>query len=231
MGRMRGRLLVGIFRLDQAVVAVFAAEHDGELVGLLVVEDDEGTVAKFEVHDGFVGEEGADFVLLGVDVGGLDVVFLGGVEDFGVEDLLFDVADAAVFARAVALEEAGLVLPHAPGDLGDGFVDGGVDVLRGALHFDDDVIGTEEDDFGDLAVLLDVEDNFGLDDARVVEVEALDFLVGVIADGLGDIDVASCDDDGQVNVVLLHGGVLLGWGVMGWESWMCGGYMVKSSPR
>jgi hypothetical protein len=55
--------------------------------------------------------------------------------------------------------------------------------------------------------------------------------VGVIADGLGDIDVASCDDDGQVNVVLLHGGVLLGWGVMGWESWMCGGYMVKSSPR
>jgi len=214
---LKSRLLVGVFGLDETVVAVFATEHDGELVGLLVVEDDEGAVAEFEVHDGLVGVEGADFVFLSVDVSRLDMVFLGGVEDLGVEDLLFDVADTAVFARAMAFEEAGLVLPHAAGDLGDGLVDGGVDVLRGTLHFDDDVIGTEEDDFSDLAVLLDVEDDLGLDDARVIEMEALDFLVSIITDGLGYIDVASGDDDGQVNVVLLHGGVLLVLGVIGLE--------------
>lgn len=198
------RLLVGVFRLNEAVVTVFAAEEDGELVGLLVVEDHERPVAKFEVHHGFVREEWAHFVLLTMDVGGLDMVFLSGVEDFCMEDLLFNVADAAVFARTVALEETGFELPHAASDLGDGLVDGRVDVLCGALHLDDDVIGTEKDDFSDLAVVLNVENDFGLDDAGIVEMEALDLLVRVFTDGVGDFDMASGDDDGQVYVVLLH---------------------------
>ena len=65
---------------------------------------------------------------------------------------------------------------------------------------DRDVIGTEEDDLGDVAVLLDVQDGLGLDDSRVVEMDSLDFLVSVVAQGVGDLFVADGDGDVRINV-------------------------------
>ena len=87
-------------------------------------------------------------------------------------------------------------------------------------------LAQNEDDFGDVAVVvLDVEDDLGLDDARVVEVEAFDLLVGVVTDRLGDVHVTCGDDDGEVDVVFLHGGSPVCW--VGNES----SHMVKFSPR
>ena len=134
--------------MDETVITVLAAEEDGELVILLIVENDEGALADFEIDDGLVWVEGADLVGLLVDVGGRDVLLLALVDGFLVNDVLLDVADGAVFARAMALEQPGFELPHAAGDLVDALVDGGIDVLGGGLHFDDDVVGAEENDFG-----------------------------------------------------------------------------------
>jgi hypothetical protein len=39
-GRLLGHLVGAELRLDEAIVAVFAAEEDGEAVCLLVVEED-----------------------------------------------------------------------------------------------------------------------------------------------------------------------------------------------
>ncbi len=180
---------------DDAVFAVFAAIDDGEFVGVLIVEGDEGAVAEGEVDDGFIRVERKQAVGFGVNVGVFDVIFLS-VEGFLAVDFFFEGFDAAIFARAMAFEHAGFEFAHAAGDLGDRFVDGGVDVVGAGVDFDDDVIGAEEDDFGALDALLDIEDDLGFHDARVIEVEAFDFLQGVVTHGFGDVDMTTGDDDG-----------------------------------
>ena len=131
-------------------------------------------------------------------VGRLDVLFFG-VQNFLMEDLLLNVADGDFLARAVVFQQAGLVLAHAPGDLGGAFVDGSIDVLGDGLHFDDDVIGTEEDDFCEVSVMgLNVEHDLGLNDAGIIKVESFDLLVSVLADRIGDFHVSCGDDDGDV---------------------------------
>ena len=88
------------FRFDEAVVTILAAEQQGEAMGLLIVEEDEGTITDFEIHHGFVSIERTDFVLLLVHIGRLDVLFFG-VQHFLMEDLILDVADGDFSARAM----------------------------------------------------------------------------------------------------------------------------------
>jgi hypothetical protein len=104
-------------RLDEAVVAVLAAEEDGETVRLLVVEEHKGALADLEIHDGLVGKERTDLVGLLVHVGRRRLLFLTLVHGSSWNDVLLEVADGAILARAMALEQAGLVLAHAAGDL------------------------------------------------------------------------------------------------------------------
>ncbi len=110
----------------------------------------------------------------------------------------------ALLLRPVGLQHARLVLAHAARDLGNGLVDGGVHVLRRGVGLDDDVVRAEEDDFRDVPILLHVEKDLGLDDLGIVEVQAGHFLLGVVAHGLRDGDVATGDNDGQVDVGDLH---------------------------
>jgi hypothetical protein len=53
---------------------------------------------------------------------------------------------------------------------------------------------------------LNVEHDLGLNDAGIVKVESFDLLMGVFADRIGDFHVSCGDDDGEVDVVFLHGG-------------------------
>ena len=146
-----------------------------------------------------------------------------------MKDLLLQKTDAAFFARAMALEQACFELPHPAGDFGDGLVNRCIDVFRCAFHFDDDVIGAEEDDFSDLAIVLHIEDDLGLNDARIIEMQTLDLFMRVIANGFSDFNMSSSDDDWQVNVVFLHGVCPPRFRVIGWGKGL--GYMVKSSPK
>ena len=103
--------------MDETVIAVLAAEEDGELVILLIVEDHEWTLADLEIDDGLIREERTDLVGLLVDVGWRDLLLLTLVDGFLVDDVLLDMANGAIFARAMALEQAGFELPHALGHL------------------------------------------------------------------------------------------------------------------
>jgi hypothetical protein len=68
-----------------------------------------------------------------------------------------------------------------------------------------DVIGAEEDNFGNMPVFLNIENGLGFDDPRVVEMKALDFPVGVLAERIGHLFVPHGDGDRQVDVGGLHG--------------------------
>ena len=134
-----------------------------------------------------------------------------------IESLLGEIAfvempDRLVAVRAVFLEQAGLVLAHAAGDFLDRFVERDIHVLAFGVGLDGDVIGAEEDDFGHMPVFLHVENGFGFDDARVVEMEAFDFPLGVVAEGIGHLFVPHGDGDRQVDVGSLHGRSSFGLG-------------------
>ena len=107
-------------------------------------------------------------------------------------------------ARPVLAHDFCLVLPHLPRDLADHGVDGRIHVVRLRARLDGDVVAANEDDLGEVTVLLHVEDHLRLDDARVVEVQTLHFFHGVILDRVGDADMAACDFDGQIDVGDLH---------------------------
>ena len=92
---------------------------------------------------------------------------LGFVGDTRGEHRLVEVAQRT-FARAVVLEHARFELAHLAGDLADRGVDGRVHVVGLGGGLDGDVVGAVEDDLGDVPVVLDVEDDFGLNDLRVV---------------------------------------------------------------
>ena len=63
----------GGVRLDHAVFPVFATEEYGQAIALRVVKHHEGALAEFQVHDGFVREQGLDAEVFLVDDHGFDV--------------------------------------------------------------------------------------------------------------------------------------------------------------
>ncbi len=101
--------------------------------------------------------------------------------------------------------DLGFMLAHLLGDLADGLIDGGVEVAGLGAGVDGDVIAAMEQDLGDVTVFFDIEDDLGVDDARVIEVEALDLFPGVINDGIGDGHMAAGDFDFGICVGDLHG--------------------------
>ena len=97
------------------------------------------------------------------------------------------------------------MLAHAAGDFLDGFVDGSVHIAAFGVGLNGDVIGAEEDKFGDVTVFLHVENGLGPDDTGIIEVEALDFFGDVAAQGISHFLMTDSDGDWQINVGSLHG--------------------------
>jgi hypothetical protein len=104
----------------------------------------------------------------------------------------------------VVFEHARFFFPHLARDFGDGFIDGLVKVFGFRGRFDGHMVGAEENDFGDLAIVLDIEDGLGLDDPGVFHVEVADFADGVIAHGIGEGGVAGGDGDLRGIVRFFH---------------------------
>ena len=139
-----------------------------------------------------------------MDDEGLHFLYLMVVNGFGMIDAFIHVADGSV-AGPVVFEEAGLVFPHAAGDLTDGLINGGIEQLGGAAGLDSDVIGAKKDDFRKLPLVrLDVEDYLDFDDARIVEPEAFDFFDSIFADRISDFHVAASDSNIEINIDGLH---------------------------
>jgi hypothetical protein len=74
------------------------------------------------------------------------------------------------------------------------------------------VVGAKKNNFGNMPVFLDVENDLGLDDSRVIEMEALDFLDRVVTKGIGHLLVPHGDSDRQIDVGGLHGSYWFGVG-------------------
>ncbi len=133
------------------------------------------------------------------------------VEDFFAEEAFFEVANGLIAVRAVFFEEARLVFTHAAGDFFDRLVECCIHVFALGVGLDGDVVGAKQNDFGDMSVFLHVENCFGFDDPRVIEMQAFDFFMGVIAEGIGHLFVPHRDGDWQVDVGSLHGFLSFGW--------------------
>ena len=76
-------------------------------------------------------------------------------------------ADGAL-ARAVVLQHARLKLAHLAGDLAHRGIDRRIHVVGLCGRLDRNVVRAVEDDLRDVAVVLHVEDDLGLDDLRIV---------------------------------------------------------------
>ena len=124
--------------------------------------------------------------------------------------------DRLVAMRAVLLHQARLVLAHSSGDFFDRLIQSGIHVLALGVRFDGDVVGAEKNDFGNVPVFLDVENDLGLDDSRVVEVKSLDFLDRMVTEGIGHLFVPYGDGDRQIDVGSLH--VRIGWLLGEWTA-------------
>ena len=97
------------------------------------------------------------------------------------------------------------MFPHAARDFIDGKVDALVHVIGLGRGIDDDMVGAKEDDFGFVpAVPLNIENGFGLNDARVVQVNSSDFFDGVLTEGISDVFVTHGHGDLWVYVSCLH---------------------------
>ena len=96
-------------------------------------------------------------------------------------------------------------LPHAAGDLIDRLINGGIHVLAFGVRLNVDVVGTVQDDLSDKSVFLNVENGFGFDDARVVQMESFDLFGDMIAQGIGHLLVTHRNGDRQIDVGSLHG--------------------------
>lgn len=192
----------------EAETAVFATVEHINFFGFGVEEDNELTIGHFDLKDGLVDEHGFDGVTFRFDDfwhGVLDI-FEGFVE---VKDFFVEVLDIMA-AGAMIAQNLGFVFAHLAGDLGDDLIDRRVEVVAFVTGFDGDVVAAMEDDFGELTMFFDIDDDLGVDDSGVIEVKIFDFFDGVILNGFGDADVATGDFDGDVDVGCLHGGYGVG---------------------
>ena len=166
----------------------------------------ERSIGEFELHDRVFLEHGADGVLVGMDDVGNGIGFriIRVVDGLSGEIAFVEVPDRLVAMRAVSFHQARFVFAHASGDFLDGFVQSDIHIFAFGVGFDGDMVSTKENDFGDVSVFLHIQDSFGLDDTRVVEVEALDFAMGVVTEGISHLLVAYRDSDGQIDVGGLH---------------------------
>jgi len=73
------------------------------------------------------------------------------------------------------------------------------------VRLDRDVVRTKQDDLRNVAVFLNIENDFGFDNPRVVQMQPFDFSLGVLAQRLGDALVPDCDCDQRIRVCSLHG--------------------------
>ena len=115
------------------------------------------------------------------------------------------------------LHQPRLVLPHLPRDLVDHGVDRRIHVVRLLTRFDRDVIRTDQNDLGRVAVFLHFEDDVRLDDLRIIEVQIFDLARDVVVDRVGDLQVAAGDFDRRVSI--------------GCEHAFLSGYIRNRSPR
>jgi hypothetical protein len=75
------------------------------------------------------------------------------------------------------------------------------------VGLDGDVIGAKKDDLCRVLVapvLVRVENCLGFDDARVIEMQSLDFLSRVITQGIGHLVMADSHGNGQIHICGLH---------------------------
>lgn len=91
------------------------------------------------------------------------------VEDFVVIPLFLEMLDRVLGLRAMLLQEACLVLAHPSRDLVNRQIETLIHVFTFTRSLNDDMVGAKEKNFRDVAVLLNVENSFGFDDARIVE--------------------------------------------------------------
>ena len=138
------------------------------------------------------------------------------IENVFGKEAFFEVADGFIAMRAVLLEQTCLMLAHAAGDFLDGFIESRIHVLAFGVCFDGDVIGTEKDDFRDVAVFLNIENDLGLDDPRVIEVQTFDFFMGMISECISHMFVSHGDGDWQIHICNLHDCFWFAFGVCGW---------------
>lgn len=130
--------------------------------------------------------------------------FLRVIECGVIEVALFKGPDGFIPMRAVLLEEARFVFAHPTGDFFARFVQSGIHVFSLGVRLNRDVVGAEKNDLGDVPVFLNVEDDLGFDDARVVQMKTFNLLDGVLAQGIGHLFVPHRDGDRQVDVGSLH---------------------------
>src|SRR5688500_6634216 len=123
---------------------------------------------------------------------------------FDPEDLLLEVPDILP-ARPVIAQNLRLIFTHLLRDLGDDAIDRRIKIRAFMARVDGDVIVAMEDGLGEMPMLLHVEDDVRFNDPRVIQVNALERLVHIIVDWLGNADVPACYTNGNVNVAGLQG--------------------------
>ena len=203
---------------DHAVVPVLAAEEDIKGVALLVVKDDEVILAQLKGRNGFVREKRTNAIVFRMDDDGLDIVRLMRWKTLRGINMLVEVADGS-FAGTVIFEDARFKFPHPARDLADGFIYRGIEVIAGGRTLNGDVIGAEKNDLSEVPVVrLDIEDDFGFNDAGVIEVQSVNFAPRVFTNGFRDFEMASGDGDVQVHVCCLHVVGVFGVQKKGWRA-------------
>jgi len=70
----------GGVRLDHAILSILATEENGQAIAFGVVKHDEGAFAEFQVHDGFIWEQGFDAEVFLVDDYWFNVFIFRGME-------------------------------------------------------------------------------------------------------------------------------------------------------
>ncbi len=107
--------------------------------------------------------------------------------------------------RAVLFQKARFVLPHATCDLVDGLINASVHICRFRGSIDCNVICAEEYDLSPVTSALDIQNGPGLDNFRIVEMQACDLPEGIRLQGVGGLFVTDSYGNMRVEVRALHG--------------------------
>jgi len=123
-----------------------------------------------------------------------------------MKDVFLQVFDGALAWAVMSFEQARFEFAHAAGDFGNAIVYGSVDIIADGVHLDGDMVGAMQDDFGFLpGFFFYIQDDLGINDSRVVEVEVFYFFLCILTHGFSDRNMTSGNGDRQIYIMHLHG--------------------------
>ena len=175
------------------------------------MEEDKWTIAQFQIKQRLIRIQGFHLLMFWMDDDRFDLIMMR-VQGTRFKDVFLQMANRLIVTRPRMFLQAGFVFAHPPGDFRNRVIDGCVQVVqRLTAGLNRQVVSAIQDDFTLLTMVVGVENEKRLcfNDPWIIQWKALNLFRDVVAEWLGDFQVAAGHGNRHVDVMCLHFGRLV----------------------